>query len=58
MKAVQLEKYDATPELVDVADPEVTSPLDVVVRIGGAGVCRTDRDGYRDNTLTLVEPPP
>jgi NAD+-dependent secondary alcohol dehydrogenase Adh1 len=42
MKAVQLPKYESTPELVDVADPEVTSPLDVVVRIGGAGVCRTD----------------
>ncbi|MCU1655638.1 MAG: adhA3 [Pseudonocardiales bacterium] len=42
MKAIQLSKYEVTPELVDVADPEVTSPLDVVVRIGGAGVCRTD----------------
>lgn len=42
MKAVQLAKYDSTPELVDVADPEITSPLDVIVRIGGAGVCRTD----------------
>jgi NAD+-dependent secondary alcohol dehydrogenase Adh1 len=42
MKAVQLGKYDASPELVDVADPEITSPLDVIVRIGGAGVCRTD----------------
>ena len=42
MKAVQLGKYDTKPELVDVADPEITSPLDVVVRIGGAGVCRTD----------------
>jgi NAD+-dependent secondary alcohol dehydrogenase Adh1 len=42
MKAVQLGKYDSAPELVDVADPEITSPLDVIVRIGGAGVCRTD----------------
>jgi NAD+-dependent secondary alcohol dehydrogenase Adh1 len=42
MKAVQLPDYDVAPELVDVADPEVTSPLDIVVRIGGAGVCRTD----------------
>jgi NAD+-dependent secondary alcohol dehydrogenase Adh1 len=42
MKAVQLPDYDVVPELVDVADPEVTSPLDIVVRIGGAGVCRTD----------------
>ncbi|SBW26871.1 alcohol dehydrogenase [Candidatus Protofrankia californiensis] len=42
MKAVQLPKYESTPELIEIADPEVTSPLDVVVRIGGAGVCRTD----------------
>ena len=42
MKAVRLGKYDTTPELVEVAEPEVESPLDVVVRIGGAGVCRTD----------------
>ncbi len=42
MKAVQLKGYDRTPELVDVPDPEITSPLDVIVRIGGAGVCRTD----------------
>ncbi|RSM55870.1 alcohol dehydrogenase [Actinoplanes sp. ATCC 53533] len=42
MKAVQLGKYHAAPELADVADPEITAPLDVIVRIGGAGVCRTD----------------
>src|SRR5882757_1538726 len=42
MKAVQLPKYDAAPELVDVPDPAITGPLDVIVRIGGAGVCRTD----------------
>ena len=42
MKAVQLPKYETNPELVDVADPEITSPLDVIVKIGGAGVCRTD----------------
>ncbi len=42
VKAVRLNKYDTTPELVDVAEPVVESPLDVVVRIGGAGVCRTD----------------
>lgn len=42
MKAVQLPKYEATPELVDVPDPEISGPLDIVVQIGGAGVCRTD----------------
>ena len=42
MKAVQLGAYDAQPELVDVPDPKVEGPLDVIVKIGGAGVCRTD----------------
>ncbi|MET7995235.1 NAD(P)-dependent alcohol dehydrogenase [Amycolatopsis sp. NPDC005232] len=42
MKAVQLRGYDRTPELVEVPDARVQGPLDVVVRIGGAGVCRTD----------------
>jgi NAD+-dependent secondary alcohol dehydrogenase Adh1 len=42
MKAVQLGHYDSTPTLVDVPDPTITSPLDVIVKIGGAGVCRTD----------------
>ncbi|MDX6253709.1 MAG: NAD+-dependent secondary alcohol dehydrogenase Adh1 [Frankiales bacterium] len=42
MKAVQLAKYESSPEFVDVRDPAITSPLDVIVKIGGAGVCRTD----------------
>ena len=42
MKAVQLPKYEVAPELVDVPDPEITAPLDIVVKIGGAGMCRTD----------------
>ncbi|MEO6702302.1 MAG: NAD(P)-dependent alcohol dehydrogenase [Jatrophihabitantaceae bacterium] len=42
MKAVQLSKYHSAPELVEIADPTITGPLDVIVKIGGAGVCRTD----------------
>ena len=42
MKAVRLHEYDARPVIEDVADPEVSKPYDVVVRIGGAGLCRTD----------------
>jgi NAD+-dependent secondary alcohol dehydrogenase Adh1 len=42
MKAVRLNAYDETPELVEVPDPKVEGPLDIVVKIGGAGVCRTD----------------
>lgn len=42
MKAVQLGKYDTQPVLTDVPDPVLSSPLDVIVKVGGAGVCRTD----------------
>jgi NAD+-dependent secondary alcohol dehydrogenase Adh1 len=42
MKAVQVTAYDEPPVLVDVPEPEITGPLDVIVKVGGAGVCRTD----------------
>ncbi|RZQ65945.1 NAD(P)-dependent alcohol dehydrogenase [Amycolatopsis suaedae] len=42
MKAVQVVGYHRDLELTDVAMPEITGPYDVLVRIGGAGVCRTD----------------
>ncbi|MFF4354046.1 NAD(P)-dependent alcohol dehydrogenase [Streptomyces sp. NPDC001530] len=42
MKAVRLHRYDHKPKLDEVPDPVVAGPLDVVVKIGGAGVCRTD----------------
>lgn len=42
MKAVQVIGYHTKLQLNEVAEPEVKGPHDVVVRIGGAGVCRTD----------------
>jgi NAD+-dependent secondary alcohol dehydrogenase Adh1 len=42
MKAVRLHAYDQWPSVDDVPEPEITGPFDVLVRIGGAGVCRTD----------------
>jgi NAD+-dependent secondary alcohol dehydrogenase Adh1 len=42
MKAVRVVGYHQNLELDDVPAPEVTGPHDVIVRIGGAGVCRTD----------------
>ncbi|KAA0938743.1 NAD(P)-dependent alcohol dehydrogenase [Streptomyces apricus] len=42
MKAVQVVGYGRNLEMADVPGPTVTGPYDVVVRIGGAGVCRTD----------------
>jgi hypothetical protein len=48
MKAAVLHAFDeklTAKEFVryeDVADPKISRPMDVIVRIGGAGVCRTD----------------
>jgi NAD+-dependent secondary alcohol dehydrogenase Adh1 len=42
MKAVRLHGYHQQPVVEDVPEPHVQGPLDVVVKIGGAGVCRTD----------------
>src|SRR6201747_515672 len=42
MKAVRLHGYHQQPAIDEVPEPTVQDPLDVVVKIGGAGVCRTD----------------
>jgi NAD+-dependent secondary alcohol dehydrogenase Adh1 len=42
MKAVQVVGYHDKLQLNEIPDPQITGPLDVIVRIGGAGVCRTD----------------
>jgi NAD+-dependent secondary alcohol dehydrogenase Adh1 len=42
MKAVQVVGYHTKLQLTDTPEPKIEHPLDVVVRIGGAGVCRTD----------------
>ena len=42
MRAVQVTGYHQSLELTEVAEPAITGPLDVIVRIGAAGVCRTD----------------
>jgi len=42
MKAVRLNQYEQRPVVEDLPEPEVTKPFDVIVRIGGAGLCRTD----------------
>jgi NAD+-dependent secondary alcohol dehydrogenase Adh1 len=42
MKAALLREYHRPLELVERPRPEVAHPSDVLVRIGGAGVCATD----------------
>jgi NAD+-dependent secondary alcohol dehydrogenase Adh1 len=46
MKAVRLNKYHERPAVEQVPEPTITDPHDVIVRIGGAGLCRTDLHVY------------
>ena len=42
MKAVRLHEFHQQPVIDEVPEPALSGPFDVIVRIGGAGVCRTD----------------
>ena len=42
MRAVQVVGYHAPLQMTQRPVPEVSGPFDVIVRVGGAGVCRTD----------------
>ena len=42
MKAVRVHAYHEDPKIDDIPEPTIQGPLDVIVKIGGAGVCRTD----------------
>src|SRR6476659_2412406 len=42
MRAARLHAYHDALKLDDVDEPKITGPLDVIVKIGAAGLCRTD----------------
>jgi NAD+-dependent secondary alcohol dehydrogenase Adh1 len=42
MRAAVLHGYDEDLRVESIPPPEIRSPADVIVRIGGAGLCRTD----------------
>ena len=42
MKAARVFAYHEPVRLVEVPEPEIVEPWDVIVRIAGAGICRTD----------------
>src|SRR5580704_7884839 len=42
MKAVRLHAFHQQPVIDEVPEPTISGPLDVIVKIRGAGVCRTD----------------
>jgi NAD+-dependent secondary alcohol dehydrogenase Adh1 len=42
VRAVRLHSFHSAPVIDEVPEPAIAGPLDVIVKIGGAGVCRTD----------------
>lgn len=42
MRAVRVHQYDSPPTVDEVPDPRIEGPLDVLVEVNAAGVCRTD----------------
>jgi NAD+-dependent secondary alcohol dehydrogenase Adh1 len=42
VKAVRLHEFHEPPVVDEVPEPTISGPLDVIIKIGGAGVCRTD----------------
>jgi NAD+-dependent secondary alcohol dehydrogenase Adh1 len=42
VKAVRLHEFHKPPVVDEVPEPTISGPLDVIIKIGGAGVCRTD----------------
>jgi NAD+-dependent secondary alcohol dehydrogenase Adh1 len=42
MKAARLHRYHDPLQVEELDEPKITGPNDVIVRIGGAGLCRTD----------------
>jgi len=42
MQALRLHKYNERPTVDEIEEPKVEGPHDVIVKIGGAGLCRTD----------------
>ena len=42
MKAVRVHQYGKPPTIDDVPEPTISGPLDVLIKVDAAGVCRTD----------------
>jgi NAD+-dependent secondary alcohol dehydrogenase Adh1 len=59
MKAVRVHEYKKSPSLDEVPQPDLESHDDVLVRVGGAGVCRTDLhvvDGWFQDVMPVEAP--
>src|SRR4029453_1531867 len=58
MRAVRLHSFGEPPIVEEVPEPTASGPMDVVVRVGGAGLCRTDLHVLDGVFADLCLPPP
>jgi 2-desacetyl-2-hydroxyethyl bacteriochlorophyllide A dehydrogenase len=56
VKAVQVIGYHQPLRIVDVPEPRITHPNEVIVRIAGAGICRTDLHILEGNLAEAFHP--
>jgi NAD+-dependent secondary alcohol dehydrogenase Adh1 len=56
MRSVRVHGYHRDPSLDEIPEPELAGPMDVIVRIGGAGVCRTDLHILEGQWAEAMEP--
>jgi NAD+-dependent secondary alcohol dehydrogenase Adh1 len=59
VKAVRLHQFGQMPVVDDVPEPAISGPFDVIIKTGGAGVCRTDLhiiDGQWDSRMHTTLP--
>jgi NAD+-dependent secondary alcohol dehydrogenase Adh1 len=57
MRAVRLHGYHQQPVVEEVPEPTIKTPLDVIVKVGGAGVCRTDLHIIEGQWAEAMAPP-
>ena len=57
MKAVRIHAYHQQPVVEEIPEPTVKGPFDVLVRVGGAGVCRTDLHIIEGQWAAAMDPP-
>lgn len=56
MRAVRVHAYHEDPKIDDIPEPKLQGPLDVIVKVGGAGVCRTDLHIIDGDWSTAMNP--
>ena len=57
MRAVRLHGYHQQVVVEEVPEPTISGPFDVIVRVGGAGVCRTDLHIIEGQWEQAMSPP-